>query len=302
MQKWAYICIATGAALWGIISVFVQFLSASGFTPLQIVAIRVLSSALLLLGYLAWKDAALLRIKLADIKYFVGTGIFSIVFFNWCYFTAIQETSVSVAAVLLYTGPAFVTILSRFLFKEWLTWRKVIALLVTFAGCAFVVGLLPTFGSTVSLFGLLVGIGAGFGYALYSIFGKFALRKYDSLTVTAYTFFVASIGILPLSGLWNSWHLFANPDVAFYSLGLGLFPTVLAYLLYTFGLSHVESSRASITATVEPIVATLTGTLFFGEILTFWQTIGILLVIVAVTLVQESKKENPRNAPINASV
>lgn len=288
MQKWAYICIATGAALWGIISIFVQFLSASGFTPLQIVTIRVLSSALLLLGYLAWKDAALLKIKLADSTYFVGTGIFSIVFFNWCYFTAIQETSVSVAAVLLYTGPAFVTILSRFLFKEWLTWRKIGALLVTFAGCAFVVGLLPSFGSSVSLFGLLVGIGAGFGYALYSIFGKFALQKYDSLTVTAYTFFVASIGILPLSGLWNAWHMFASPPVVFYSLGLGLFPTVLAYLLYTFGLSHVESSRASITATVEPIVATLVGTMFFGEILTSWQLIGILLVLVAVTLVQES--------------
>lgn len=301
MQKWAYVFIATGAAFWGIISIFVQFLSASGFTPLQIVAIRVVSSALLLLGYVAWKDVSLLKIKPLDMKYFIGTGIFSIVFFNWCYFTAIQETSVSVAAVLLYTGPAFVTILSRFLFKEWLTWRKVSALLVTFVGCAFVVGLLPSFGSSVSLFGLLVGIGAGFGYALYSIFGKFALQKYDTLTVTAYTFFTASIGILPMSGLWNSWHLLLTPSVAAYSLGLGLFPTVLAYLLYTSGLSHVESSRASITATVEPIVATLTGTLFFGEILTFWQTIGILLVIVAVTLVQESKKEKPRNTSINAS-
>ncbi|KIV57356.1 transporter [Aneurinibacillus migulanus] len=293
MHKWAYLFIAAGAALWGVISIFVQFLYSCGFTALQVVAIRAISSALLLAGYVAWRNRSLLKIAPTDIKYFIGTGLFSIVFFNWCYFTAIKETSVSVAAILLYTAPAFVTILSRILFKEWLTTRKVTALLITFLGCSFVIGLFPSTGDSVSLYGLTIGIGAGFGYALYSIFGKFALKKYHTLTVTTYTFLVAGIGILPVSHLWTSAHLFLDWKVIGYSIGLGLFPTVLAYLLYTYGLSHVESSRASITATVEPIVAACVGIILFGEMLTVWQIFGILLVIAAVASVQkpEQKRE-----------
>lgn len=287
MQKWAYFFIAAGAALWGIISIFVQFLYASGFTPLQVVAIRAVSSALLLLGYIALTNRSLLKIQLGDIKYFIGTGIFSIVFFNWCYFTAIQETSVSVAAILLYTAPAFVTVLSRIVFKEWVTKKKMLALLVTFIGCSFVIGILPFADETISMYGMLVGVGSGFGYALYSIFGKFALAKYHTLTVTVYTFLIASLGILPVSGLENSVPLLLNWKVVGFSIGLGLFPTVLAYLLYTFGLSYVESSRASIVATVEPVVAALVGIVLFGDSLTPWQFLGILLVIAAVILIQE---------------
>jgi drug/metabolite transporter (DMT)-like permease len=287
MQKWAYLFISTGAAMWGIISIFVQSLYSYGFTPLQVVAVRAITSTLLLMGYISLTNPSLLKIQVRDVKYFIGTGIFSIVFFNWCYFTAMQETSVSVAAILLYTAPAFVTVLSRILFKEWFTKKKILALLVTFMGCSFVVGILPAGGGNVSLYGIVIGIGSGFGYALYSIFGKFALVKHHTLTVTIYTFLFASVGILPISRLWNAAPLFLNWKVVGYSIGLGLIPTVLAYLLYTYGLSHVESSRASITATVEPVVATLTGILLFGESLTIWQVLGILLVVAAVIIIQD---------------
>lgn len=291
MKKWAYVFIAISASLWGIISIFVQSLYAYGFTPLQVVAIRVITSACMLTLYVGLTNRSLFKINTCDGKYFVGTGICSIVFFNWCYFTAIQETTISIASILLYTGPAFVTILSRIIFKEWLTGKKMIALVVTFVGCSFVIGILPTMEDSISLYGLIVGLGSGFGYALYSIFGKFALQKYHALTVTTYTFIFASVGIIPISQLWNSWSLFLNLKVWGYSVGLGLFPTVLAFLLYTFGLSYVESSRASITATIEPIVATLVGTLLFSEVLTMWQLFGIFLVIIAVVIVQEPQKK-----------
>lgn len=290
MKKWAYLLIVLGAILWGIISIFVQALHAYGFTPLQIVTIRVIISAIIFILYVGSTKRELLTINMSDSKYFIGTGILSIVFFNWCYFTAIQETSVSIAAILLYTGPAFVTVLSRFIFKEWFTRNKLVALVMTFIGCAFVVGLLPHMNATVSLYGILIGLGSGFGYALYSIFGKFALQKYHALTVTTYTFIFASIGIIPISGLWNAGHLFAHWQVWAYGVGLGLFPTVLAYIAYTVGLSYVESSRASIMATIEPIVATIVGTILFAEVLSFWQFIGIFLIIIAVVVVQEKKE------------
>ena len=118
MGTWSYALVVAAAVFWGIISIFVKGLAAFGFTTLQIVAIRVVLSAILLTSYIAIKDSRLLKIRLVDGKYFIGTGIFSIAFFNWCYFTAIRETSVAVAATLLYTGPAFVLLLSRLFFDE----------------------------------------------------------------------------------------------------------------------------------------------------------------------------------------
>jgi drug/metabolite transporter (DMT)-like permease len=290
-KKMAYLYIAAGASLWGIIGIFVTFLYELGFTPTQVVSIRALSATFFLLLYVIFKNRHLLKIQLSDSKYFVGTGIFSIVLFNWCLFSAIEETSISIAAILLYTAPAFVTIFSRILFKESLTIRKVLALIITFTGCSFVIGIIPNSNESISLYGFILGLGSGLFYALYSIFGKFALRKYDSLTVTVYTFIFAAIAITPFSGLWVILHLFSTIEVWLYIIGLGFFSTMLAFIFYTKGLKSVESSRASIIATIEPVVAALLSLLFFQEKLNLWQYLGIALVIAAVFIVQESTRK-----------
>lgn len=244
----------------------------------------------MLVCYLAFTNAALLKINLKDAMSFVGTGIFSIVFFNWAYFTAIEEVSLSVAVILLYTGPAFVVILSRIFFNEPMTFRKVGALLLTLLGCMLVIKLIPAGVNHLSWYGILVGLGSGFGYALYSIFGKHALKKYHPLTVITYTFVFASLVMLPLSGITIEAEQLASRYVWMQILGLGFFPTALAYYLYTSGLSMIESGRASIAATLEPVVATMLGVFIFDEVLTIYQIIGVLLVLFAVILVQIKRK------------
>lgn len=292
MKTWAYALIMLSAFLWGIISIFVNGLAELGFSTVQIVALRVTISAILLALYIAVKDRNLLKIRLRDSQYFIGTGILSIAFFNWCYFSAIQETSVAVAAILLYTAPAFVLLLSRLFLGETLDAGKMIALVVTFIGCGFVVGILPAgLTGSISLFGLATGLGAGFGYALYSIFGKFALRRYSALTVTLYTFVFAAAVMLPVSGLWQARALFASGPAIAYSLSFSLFSTVLSYLCYTVALSYVETGRAAIIVTMEPIVAAMVGTIWFGESLNAWQLIGITLVVAAVVSVRGKKSE-----------
>lgn len=286
-MSWSYIFIVLGAVLWGIIGLFVQHLGAVGFTPLQIVAIRVVTAAIILVIYLLLTDRSFLRIKPSDSKYFFATGILSVVFFNWCYFTAIQETSLSVAVVLLYTAPLFVAIISRFLFNERLTRRKILALGLIILGSSLVVGFLPSTKTTISTFGLLVGLGSGLGYALYSIFGKLASYKYAPITIITYTFLFASAVMIPFAGLWDTRDLFLQGNVLIYSFGLGLVPTVLAYLCYTVGLSRVDPSKAAVLATIEPVAAMLVGIIVYGERLTAWQTFGSMLIILAVVLVQE---------------
>lgn len=286
-KRLAYIYIASAAFCWGIIGIFISYLYELGFNPTQVVAIRLITAASVLFLYVFFTNRQLLKIKLSDSKYFIGTGIISLVFFNWCLFNALQETSIAVSAILLYTAPAFVTILSRIFFKEPLTYRKLSALFITFVGSAFVIGVFPSTSESISTYGLILGLGGGLFYALYSIFGKLALMKYDSITVTIFTFIFGAVAITPFSGLGSVVPLLLNVKAVLCIIGLGIISTVFAFTLYTKGLSAVESSRASIIATIEPVIAALSSFLVFNEMLGGWQYLGILMVIAAVIIVQE---------------
>lgn len=289
--------IASGASLWGIIAFFVKGLGKYGFTAMEIVAIRVIFATIILffIGIYRFRNQMKLK-QLKDIRLFVGTGIFSIVFFNFCYFTAINQMNISIAVILLYTSPAFVSILSFIFLKEGLTLKKIISVIGTIFGCALVAGV-STGQSNITLLGIVIGLGSGLGYALYTIFGKFALKKYQPFTITFYTFLVASIALIPVTKLWTKLEILLDFHVLLYSIGFGLIPTVLAFFLYTMGLEKTEGSNAAIIATIEPVVAMILGVSLYGESLGVIQVIGALLILGSVLIVNISfrKKRLNRN-------
>ncbi|WP_100372927.1 DMT family transporter [Bacillus sp. FJAT-45037] len=298
----AYLSAIFGAALWGSIGLFVQPLYEYGFTAWEVVAIRAIFTALLLVSVLALFNRKLLKIKLRDLPLFIGSGIISIVFFNWCFFIVIEQSTLSLAVVLLYTGPLFVTILSRIFFKEMFTKNKLIAVALTLIGCGFVVGLLPAFHTSITPRLLLIGVGSGFFYALYSIFAKVSSTRYSSLTITTYSFLCAALFMIPTSALWNKSTLFTQLEISSLSLGLALFPTVLAYYFYTKGLAIIESSRAAIMSTIEPVVAISIGFFVFSDRLTFWQWLGVTAVVLSIFLISRPEKAKPmqKNTPSQA--
>lgn len=285
MKKLAPIFVLLAGILWGMMGIYVRRLNAAGFTTIEIVAVRSVVTALLLFLVLFFYNREMLKIRIGDIWCFAGTGILSIVFFNYCYFKAITMTSLSVAAVLLYTAPAIVMILSAVFFHEKITAVKLTSLVATFIGCVLVTGLV---GSTESLnaAGILVGLGAGLGYALYSIFSRFALeRGYHSLTISFYTFVFASIGVLPLADVQKIYGACVEDIgmLGFY-LVFALVSTVIPYILYTLGLTALENSKASIIASVEPVAATVLGIALFHEKMTVNIVTGIVLVLGAIVI------------------
>ena len=283
----AFLYIIVGASLWGTISWYVKHLYEYGFTPMEVVTLRAWTAAILLVIYLLIKSPKKLKLQqTSDVKYFVRTGIFSIIFFNYCLFKTIEIATIPVATALLYTAPAIVTIASVFLFKEELTRIKGTALLATLIGTCLVVGIIPLNLEILKWSTLIFGIGSGIGYALYSIISKFALVKYESLVITTYTFVVAAIALTPFFSFADRAHLLANPTVLFYAFGLGFLPTAFAYIIYTLGLQKTEASKASILSTIEPVVATLIGIIIFKEVFTFIQFIGMFIIIGAVILMQ----------------
>lgn len=290
----ARFAVMAGALLWGTLAIFVKKLTFYGFTEMEIVTIRVTGAFLCILPVaLASTPKQQLQIHLRHIWYFIGTGLFSIVFFNWAYFTAMNMMSISIAVMLLYTGPAFVAILSAIFLKEKLTAQKFAAVIMTVTGCAVIALAGDSSSGNWTILGFVIGLCSGMGYALYSIFGKIALKKYNSMTITLYTFLVSTICLLPIFPFWKK---AASMPMAgwLYMIGLGLVPTVFAYLLYTYGLDNVETSTASILATVEPVAAAMIGIILFGEHLHGGQLAGAIIIVSSILVISYEKKQDSR--------
>ncbi|PLR79620.1 EamA family transporter [Bacillus canaveralius] len=280
-----FMMIAAGASLWGLIAFFVKGLTSLGFSAMEIVTLRVVFASIILVIIGIAASRPQMKISLRDIHLFAGTGILSIVFFNWCYFTAINQLTISIAVILLYTSPAFVALLSFFFLKEKIDSRKKTAIIGTIVGSVLIAGMSGQDTGSLSPIGTIIGLGAGLGYALYSIFGKFALQKYSAYTVTLYTFVVAALFLLPVTRIWERGEALFDVEVVLLAAGLGLLPTVLAYYLYTWGLERTESSTAAVIATIEPVVAVLLGLFLYGESLGIFQILGSALIILSVCAV-----------------
>ena len=276
---------------WGSMGIFVRKLGTYGFTSVQIVAIRITLAALAFSILLLVRDRSGFRIALRDLPLFLGLGFGSILFFTVCYFTAITIMPLSTAAILLYTSPIWIMLMSMLFFREKLNRIKLIALALAFAGCVLVSGIS---GEGITLVGLLIGLGSGIGYGLYSILGTIALRRYSPYTVTTYTFLFAAAGSWLVCGPADMISKFTAaadlPFLLFFCCLTALVTAVIPFLSYTLGLRTVEASRAGILATIEPMVATLIGILVFSEPLTFLSGLGILLILAAVVLL--NRKQN----------
>lgn len=282
----AMTAILAAAALWGIIGLWNRRLMAAGLSPLSIVLVRNLGGMALLALFFALRDRSVFQVERRHWKYFFGTGVVSVGFFTICYFSCQKLCSLAVASILLYTAPSFVVLLSAVLWKEPVTKKKLLALFLTLIGCAFVCGLFSG-GLSVTVPGVLLGLGSGFFYALYSVFGRYALAHYGPMTVTVWTFLFAgpaSLVLLRPAELGAA--LGGGPEVWLTALALAVFSTAAPYILYTWGLARTEPGRASILASLEPVVASLTGALVFGEPLGTLTVLGILCVLAGVTILR----------------
>lgn len=285
------ILIIIAGLFWGSMGIFVRHLNGLGFTSIQVACLRLTVAGILFALILLIKDPKGFKISPRDIPLFLALGLVSILFFTCCYFTAIRLMTMSTAAILLYTSPIWVMILAIIFLKEKITLQKIIALILAFAGCVLVSG----FGGKVSVTGILVGLGSGLGYGLYSIFGTFALKKYSPLTVTCYTFLIAGLGSIVVSDPVDLAAKISSVDNKLSLFGFVLLTSVVTavipFLLYTLGLNMTTAGKAAVLATVEPAAATLFGFFVMKETVGPVAIAGIILVFAAIIILSVGKRE-----------
>ncbi len=283
-----YAQVMGAAALWATLGLFYTgFIDVYGVPPLGVAFYRAILGFTLLLLVLMIARPRWLRIAARDLPLFALFGLLGVAAFFITYVYAIHLTGMAVAVVLMYTAPAWVTVIAWRLFGEGLGRVKLVALGLAFGGCALVARVADPSQIRLNLLGVLCGLGAGLTYGLYTIFNKIAVRRYSPWTVMLYALGFGALFLLPLQSA-AVFRPLRQPALIFWLLMLAIGPTLGAALLHSMSLQRLPASVVSIVATLEPAIATALAWLFLGERLGVDQILGGVFILSGVLLLQRS--------------
>lgn len=282
----APLLILTAAVLWGLLGILGKQAQAAGVGALEVAFWRASLGGALFAAHAAATRSPLPRGR--DLGVTALFGILGVSAFYGTYQLAVKAGGASLASVLLYTAPAFVALLGWAFLRERLGGRDLLAVAGTLGGIALI-SLGGGQGVTASAPALGFGLAAGFTYSLYYLYGKAYFHTYTPAALYAVALPVGALGLLPLVSFA------AKTPAAWGSLlAIAFLSTYLAYLAYSAGLKHLPATRASVIASLEPVVAAGLAALLFQERLAPLALLGAALVIAAaLTLSLDKKAEHP---------
>jgi DME family drug/metabolite transporter len=286
-----YLAVLIATACWGTSGIFVKFVMAnSNVTALALAFWRDLFTFLVLLTGVGLLRPAWLRVQRRDLRWLVGLGA-SLGIFHVLWNLGVFLNGAAVATVQQAAMPAIVAVAAWLIWHESLTWNKILAIILTFAGTVLVSGLDVLGQAELTLSGLLIGLAIPFGYASWNLFGKKVRECYNPLVTLTFGFGFGALVLLPFQFFtpqpWpvpgSSWLWFA---------GLIFISTIIPFSTYTFGLGRLPASVASILAMAEiPIVAVYTYFLL-DEALAAHQVLGAVLVVGGVLFLSWPRRRN----------
>ena len=281
------VAIAAAAALWAVAATVARRLFDEGMDPLELVEARSwIAAAGLALVPGAWKAKG----GSGDRRSVVAMGI-AIALVNAAYYTAIDRLPVAVAIVLQYSAPAAVVAYAALVYKRKPSPQMLVAVVVTFVGVVLVSELPQGDLSGIDAFGLLMGLGAALFFASYTLISERAAAGYGSFGALLRGFAVASLFWVLFQiprgfpgDLFESENI---PDVLF----VGVFGTLVPFVLYIWGVQRVRAERAAVAATLEPVLAALVAWLWLDQVLSPMQLFGGAMIVAAVLSLQVRQRK-----------
>ncbi len=277
--------VVLATACWSTSGLFISLIvSGSGISPWGLAFWRDLGTfTCLLVGMLLLGSRERLRVKRRDLPWLAAMGAISIGMFHVMWNMAVLINGVSVATVIQANAPIFVTIMAWLLWREQVTQRKIIAIVLAFVGTVLIARLDGLGATQISLFGLSITLAAAFAYGGFSLFGKKLVGNYSSWTILLYAFGFGALILLPFQiRVPIPWPL--SPQVLGWYAALILLSTISGFGLYTTGLRYLQASVAAIAASTEVAFAAMVAYIALGERLDAWQILGGILVVGGVIL------------------
>ena len=302
-----YLCIATATFFWGISAslgraVFTGRLRPGGLTlgtidPLILAQSRTTLSFLVLLPVLLWqRGPAELRLPRRDLLHVFLLGVLGVASSNYFYYLAIQKTNVATAIILQYTAPIWVLLymVAKGLQKP--TSQRVSAVALAVAGSTLAIGLVGAGGFRINVVGLTAAVLAAFSFAFYNIGGHHILARYDRWKVLVFTLGSAAAFWLIVNPPWKIVAAHYGRAEWSFLLIFAITSVLLPFSLYFAGLQHLDATSAIVASCLEPVFSILIAAVALGEVVRPVQTVGIIIVLAAIVLVQMPDRSGAQEA------
>jgi drug/metabolite transporter (DMT)-like permease len=287
-----YLYVILAAVMWASSGTAGKGLFRGGISPLELVQVRVTLSSLLLAGGLVIFFRKLLRVRLRDLGYFLLLGGVAMVLMQGAYFYAISKIQVAAAILIQYLAPVLVAFFSVCFWNERLTAYKLLALILALAGCYLVVGGYNLQLLHMNLSGIMGGLGAAVSFAAYTLLAERGMHRYGPWTVLFYAMVFSALSLHIVYSPFRYISPGFRAEQWMWILYISLVGTILPFGLFFMGINHIRSTRAIITATLEPIAAGLMALIFLGEVMEPLQILGGGMVISAIVLLQVQKEQD----------
>lgn len=283
-----FFLVVLATAFWAISGILISHIvAATGINSIGLAFWRDLFTFFTLGLVLLIYDRKAFRINRADLPWLAALGAFSIGMFHIMWNYTVLVNGVSIATIIQCNAPIFVTFMSFMVFSEPLNWQKILALVFSVIGTIFITDISQVSTHTVTLMGLIVGLGSAIAYGTFSLFSKKLKGDYKPLTILFYVFAFASLTLLPLELVVQE----PFPIKAWWLLALLIaFPTITGFGLYSQGLKYLDAGVASITATTEIPFAAILSYIFLAERMSVLQMLGGLFIIFGVVLVTQGRR------------
>jgi len=283
-EAYGYLLIAAASILWGTMGIFGKIAFQYGINPIVLTALRVLISSATMLIALVSLKRKLLKIQRKDLSQLLVFGIFAVALQRVAYFYTVDLTTATIAAVLFYTYPIFVTAHASLFIKEKVTFSIILAIVLTFSGVALVVKAYEISWLSANLLGLAFGILTSLLFALYFLMAKKLRNNYTNWTLLLYGDGVGAIALSP--ALYFSFSEISNYPLQLWLIifVIALFPSLTAYLLFSHALKYVKSSKGSILSVIEPLAAAMFSVTILSEKFELLQILGVALALIGIIL------------------
>jgi len=215
----------------------------------------------------------------------ISLGVCGITLNQVFFIIGMARTGVAHAALLIALGPVFVLVLAAMRGQERITARKAAGMALAIGGVA-ALQLAPGRSAGASVLGDVFILLASFTFAVFTVFGKEATSRHDSLTVNTVGYSSGALAAMPLL-VYASWDFrFSSvaPSGWTMMVYMALFPSVLCYLIFYHALTRIDASRVAAFSYAQPVIASLTGLAVLHEPITLPVATGGILVLSGVWL------------------
>ena len=295
-----YVMVATAATLFAVNGSVSKVVLGSGLSSLELAQIRNTCAALLFLVFLLVVAPGRLRVGRRELLFLIAFGLVGIALVQWLYFVAIENLPVGIALLIEFTAPLFVALFARFVYKEHVRRRIWVAVLLCLTGLALVVELCS--GVELSTVGITAAFGGALALTAYLLMAERERRHRDAASLSFYGFLFAAILWAVIQPLWQfPWHVLGDEVSLQGNLSEHTAPvwalvtfivvigTMVTFSLLTGSLRHISATRASIVATLEPVVATVVAWAWLGESFGPTQLVGGAVVIAGILVAQSAR-------------